>query len=142
MNRFEGKVALVTGAGTGIGKATATRLKAEGATVVAGVANEEQLAAVGEFDAIVLDVTKFEAWERAREHLENTHGGLDVLVNNAGIIEFGTVEEATEESWWRVLDVNLGSVYRGGRIAVPMLRARGGGAIVNLASINSIRGPP
>ena len=140
MNRFEGKVALVTGAGTGIGNATAARLAAEGASVVAAVLNEEQLAAVGEHDGIVLDVTKNEDWERARTHVEAAHGGLDVLINNAGIIEFGTVEEASEDSWYRVLDVNLGSVYRGGRMAVPMLRARGGGAIVNLASINSIRG--
>ncbi len=132
MNRFEGKVALVTGAGTGIGNATAARL--------AAVLNEEQLAAVGEHDGIVLDVTKNEDWERTRTHVEAAHGGLDVLINNAGIIEFGTVEEASEDSWYRVLDVNLGSVYRGGRMAVPILRARGGGAIVNLASINSIRG--
>ncbi len=140
MDRFANKVALVTGAGTGIGRATAARLAAEGATVVAGVLDETQLAGAEGHDAIVLDVTKAEDWERAGAHVDAAHGGLDILVNNAGVIEFGTVEEASEESWWRVLDINLASVFRGGKMAVPRLRARGGGAIVNLASINSIRG--
>ena len=140
MDRFANKVALVTGAGTGIGRATVARLAAEGATVVAGVLDETQLAGAAEHDAIILDVTKSEDWERAGAHIDAAHGGLDVLVNNAGIIEFGSVEEASEESWWRVLDVNLASVFRGGKMAVPRLRARGGGAVVNFASINSIRG--
>ncbi len=140
MNRFEDKVALVTGAGSGIGLATATRLAEEGARVVAGILDESQHDAVAGFDAQVLDVTKTAHWEAAKSHLEASYGRLDVLVNNAGIIDFGTVEEMSEEAWWRVLDVNLASSFRGCKMAVPLMRAGGGGAIVNLASINSIRG--
>ena len=94
MKRFEDKVALVTGAGSGIGLATATRLAEEGAQVVAGILDESQGYAVADFDARVLDVTAH--WEAAKSHLEASYGRLDVLVNNAG---FGTVEEMSEEAW-------------------------------------------
>lgn len=140
MQRFKDKVALVTGAGSGIGLATAERLTAEGATVVAGILDEGQRDAVARFDSLILDVTEPEHWQRAAQHLQDRYGGLDVLVNNAGIIDFGTVEEMSEETWWHVLDANLTSQFRGCKMAVPLIRARGGGAIVNLASINSIRG--
>lgn len=140
MQRFEDKVALVTGAGSGIGLATAERLAAEGASVLAGILDESQRDAIARFDGLILDVTQPEHWQRASAHLQDRYGGLDVLVNNAGIIDFGTVEDLSEEAWWRVLDVNLTSQFRGCKMAVPLMRARGGGAIVNLASINSIRG--
>ncbi|MFT5445522.1 MAG: meso-butanediol dehydrogenase/(S,S)-butanediol dehydrogenase/diacetyl reductase [Gammaproteobacteria bacterium] len=140
MQRFENKVALVTGSGSGIGLATAHRLRDEGATVVCTVQNTEQLSAVSDFDALVLDVTEVAHWANAKTHLENNYDGLDILVNNAGIIEFGTVEDMHEDAWWHVLDVNLASQFRGCKMAVPLMRKRGGGAIVNLASINSIRG--
>ena len=85
---------LVTGAGSGIGLATAIRLAEEGAQVVAGILDESQGDAVADFDARVLDVTKTAHWEAAKSHLEASYGRLDVLVNNAG---FGTVEEMSEE---------------------------------------------
>lgn len=140
MQRFENKVALVTGAGTGIGLATAHRLRQEGATVVCTVQNAEQLSGVDDFDALILDVTKADHWSSAKDHLENKYDGLDVLINNAGTIQFGTVEEMDEDAWWHVLDVNLASQFRGCKMAVPLMRKRGGGSIVNLASINSVRG--
>ncbi len=140
MKRFEGKVALVTGAGSGIGLATAARLAGEGARVVAGILDESQLDAVSAFDGLILDVTKTADWDAARRHLEARYGRLDVLINNAGILDFGTVEETAEEAWCRVLDVNLSSNFRGCKMAVPLMRAGGGGAIVNLASIAGIRG--
>ena len=96
MKRFADKVALVTGAGSGIGLATAARLAEEGAQVVAGILDESQGDAVADFDARVLDVTKAAHWEAAKSHLEVSYGRLDVLVNNAG---FGTVEEMSEEAW-------------------------------------------
>ena len=140
MKRFDDKVAMITGAGSGIGLATATRLRQEGATVLCTVQSEDQLAAVADYDALVLDVTEADHWAAVRTHLESRYDGLDVLVSNAGIIEFGNVEETSEEEWWHVLDVNLTSQFRGAKMAVPLMRKRGGGAIVNLASINSIRG--
>lgn len=140
MQRFENKVALVTGAGTGIGLATAHRLRQEGATVVCTVQNADQLSSVDDFDALILDVTKADHWSNAKEHLQNKYDGLDVLINNAGTIQFGTVEEMDEDAWWHVLDVNLASQFRGCKMAVPLMRKRGGGSIVNLASINSVRG--
>ena len=87
MNRFENKIALVTGAGSGIGLATAQRLRDEGATVVCSVQNEAQLTAVNDFDALVLDVTEADHWAATKTHLENKYQGLDVLISNAGIIE-------------------------------------------------------
>jgi meso-butanediol dehydrogenase/(S,S)-butanediol dehydrogenase/diacetyl reductase len=140
MKRFANKVALITGSGSGIGLAAAHRLRDEGATVVCTVQKTEQLATVNDFDALILDVTKPDDWADAKKHMEDNYGGLDVLVNNAGIIEFGTVEEVDEDAWWHVLNVNLTSQFRGCKMAVPLMRKRGGGAIVNLASINSIRG--
>ncbi len=140
MKRFEGKVALGTGAGSGISLATARRLATEGAAVVAAIYEESQREAVADFDAVRLDATSEADWQAAAAHLSDTHGGLDVLVNNAGIFEAGTVEETSDADWRRVIDTNLGSVFRGTRMAVPLMRQRGGGAIVNTASINSIRG--
>ncbi|MEM7249952.1 MAG: SDR family NAD(P)-dependent oxidoreductase [Pseudomonadota bacterium] len=140
MKRFEGKVAIVTGAGTGIGAATCGRLADEGATVIGCVENQSQLGNVSSFDGRVLDVTVEDDWQAAVTHAKEQHGGLDVLVNNAGMIAAGNVEETTDEQWARVLDVNLTGMFRGCRAATPLLRARGGGAVVNLASINSIRG--
>ena len=133
MKRFEDKVALVTGAGSGIGLATATRLAEEGAQVVAGILDESQGDAVADFDARVLDVTKTAHWEAAKSHLEASYGRLDDLVNNAG---FGTVEEMSEEVWCRQSGLELPRLQDGGAADA---RAGGGGAIVNLASINSIR---
>ncbi|MCH9675267.1 MAG: SDR family oxidoreductase, partial [Gammaproteobacteria bacterium] len=133
MQRFENKVALVTGAGTGIGQATAVRLREEGAVVIACVERDSQLDAVRDFDGRVLDVTRQADWDSAMDHARDAHGGLDVLVNNAGMITIGAAEETSDEAWDRIIDVNLTGGFRGCRAAIPLLRARGGGAIVNLA---------
>lgn len=140
MKRFEGKVALVTGAGTGIGLATAQRLASEGATVVCGLLNDAQRQAVSGLDAVVLDVTREDAWQAAMQHVVDRHGGLDVLVNNAGVGDTGTAEQTDRALWDKVLDVNLWGPFLGCKHAIPLMRRRGGGAIVNLASINAIRG--
>jgi len=133
-------VALITGAGTGIGLATAKRISEEGGTVVAGIYDDSQRANLGGIDGVVLDVRSEEAWDRALDHAVNTHGGLDVLVNNAGIAPMATAEETSWQLWESVMAVNLNGTFIGCRKAIPLLRKRGGGAIVNLASINAIRG--
>jgi NAD(P)-dependent dehydrogenase (short-subunit alcohol dehydrogenase family) len=138
--RLDGRVALVTGAATGIGRATAERLTREGATVVAGIAEEGQRASLATFDAIVLDVRSEADWERAIRHAEERHGGLDILVNNAGIHRRGTAPETTREVWDEVMAVNLWGTFLGSRSALPTLRRRGGGVIVNLCSMNALVG--
>jgi len=140
MKRFEKKVAQVTGAGSGIGLATAQRIADEGGTVVAGILDQSQRAATKKFDSAILDVRSEQTWDQVMDHVVNTHGGLDVLVNSAGISPTGTAEETTWELWDEVMAVNLKGSFIGCKKAIPLMRKRGGGAIVNLASINAIRG--
>ncbi len=146
--RLAGKTAIVTGAGTGIGKATTLLFAREGASVVAGVYEEGQAEPLeqearglaGQVSAVRCDVTRDEDARRLAETARARYGGLDILVNNAGIAIAGTVTQTTEEIWDRVLDVNLRGVFHCSRHAVPLMLERGGGAIVNVSSINGIRG--
>jgi NAD(P)-dependent dehydrogenase (short-subunit alcohol dehydrogenase family) len=139
--RLAGKVAIVTGAGSGIGRATALLFAREGADVVAGVHRAETTAPLeqqaqelpGRLIAVCADVVREEDSERLVRVATERYGGLDILSNNAGIEIVGSVTEAT-------LDVNLKGVFLACRHAVPAMLARGGGAIVNNASINGIRG--
>ena len=140
MKRFENKVALVTGAGSGIGLATAQRIEAEGGTAVAGIFDDSQRANTGDMDTVILDVRSEDDWDRAMAHVADKHGGLDVLVNNAGVTLNGTAEETTREIWNEVLSINLTGVFIGCKKGIPLMKRRGGGAIVNTASINGIRG--
>ena len=144
MGRLEGKVALVTGGARGIGAAVAARLAAEGARVVVGdVSFPEGADARRDDDAVLavrLDVTSPQDWARAVQAAVGTFGGLDVLVNNAGVSHVAPVAEHPAEQWEHVLAVNLTGPFHGIQAAVPAMRARGGGSIVNLSSTAGLRG--
>ena len=138
MGRFEGKVAVVSGAEGGIGGATAARLAAEGATVWAAVLPGQEPPAG--HPAVEVDVTVEEHWTAALARVVETSGRLDVLVNSAGILGVGTAEDTSLDRWRRVLDVNLTGVFLGCRAAIGHMRRGGGGAIVNISSFAGLRG--
>jgi NAD(P)-dependent dehydrogenase (short-subunit alcohol dehydrogenase family) len=143
--RFEGKVALVTGAGGGIGLATARRFAEEGAQVVCADLDEATgRAAADEVGGtfVPVDVATEPAVEAMFAAAVDAYGGIDVSFHNAGISppEDASVLETDLATWRRVQDVNLTSVYLCCRYAIPHLRARGGGAIVNTASFVGVMG--
>jgi meso-butanediol dehydrogenase/(S,S)-butanediol dehydrogenase/diacetyl reductase len=147
-NRFEGRVALITGAASGIGAATARRLADEGARLMLVDCNADGLAAVADgIEASGADVGTWTAdvsdralVEAATDAAAERFGRLDVVVNNAGIGCYGKTPDLDPETWHRVIGVDLHSVYYGCRAAIPHLRASGGGAIVNTASISGLFG--
>ncbi len=146
--RLAEKVAVITGGGSGIGRATALLFAREGASVVVGTNNPEDHPALerdaaslpGALSVVSMDVTREEDARRLIETAASRYGGLDILVNNAGIVASADVPTETREQWQRILDVNLTGVFHCSKYAIPELRRRGGGAIVNLSSINGIRG--
>ncbi|MFI0777488.1 SDR family NAD(P)-dependent oxidoreductase [Streptomyces sp. NPDC021212] len=142
--RFEGKVALVTGGARGMGASHVRGLAAEGARVaVCDVLDDEGEALAGELPGARychLDVTDEARWESVVRTVEETLGPVDVLVNNAGIIHFGGVEEQTPEQFRRILDVNLVGAFLGMHTVLPGMRARGRGAVVNLSSAAGMTG--
>ena len=150
MRRLDGKVAIVTGAAKGIGRASALRLAAEGAAV--GVADLDergaaQLAAEIERDggravAVPTDVSRPDQVESLVAAVVERCGRLDALVCNAGIALGGTVTDMPEEDWDRVFAINLKGIWYAMRYAIPRLRESGGGAIVNTSSAQALRGFP
>lgn len=145
--RVEGKVALVTGGASGIGRATAARLAAEGAQVVITDINEEagrQAAKEigGETVFLPHDVSDEESWQQVLGETLDRFGRLDVLVNNAGIVVAGTIEDTTVEQFQRIQDVNSLGVFLGCKHAIPAMRRGDGGSIVNLSSLAALRGTP
>ena len=146
MADFRDKVALVTGAGRGIGRAAAHRLAAGGATVTLADRDAAAVeAAAGALRAEGLDVhaaTLDVADAAAVEALVAEQGGLDVLVNSAGVQRYGTVVETSDEVWAEVLAINVTGAFLTSRAAIPHLRERGGGAIVNVSSTQSRAAQP
>jgi len=140
---LRGKVAIVTGAARGIGKATVRALAEAGATVVAtdilddeGEALARELSGnVGSVRYAHLDVTSEDDWQALVDRTAGDLERLDVLVNNAGIGTMADVEQETTEGWERTIAVNQESVWLGMRAAVPKMRAAGGGSIINVSSI-------
>jgi 3(or 17)beta-hydroxysteroid dehydrogenase len=147
--RLQNKVALVTGAGNGIGAATATRFAEEGALVIVTDINGESAESVaaqingngGRAEARTQDVTDEALWNTLVSDIAATHGGLDVLVNNAGIAIPGNAENTSLEDWRKTQAINGESVFMGTRAAVAVMKARGG-SIINISSIEGIVGEP
>jgi meso-butanediol dehydrogenase / (S,S)-butanediol dehydrogenase / diacetyl reductase len=147
MQRYEGRVVLVTGAGSGIGRATVHRLVEEGATVVAADISEEGLAATAEAAPRPERVTSFvgdvsdPAFGPAAVARALEHGRLDTVVNSAGILRFEHTHEVALASWQKILDVNLTGTFLVCQAALAAL-LDGGGAIVNVASTAALAAHP
>lgn len=142
MGRFDDTVAFLTGASTGIGRATALRLAAEGATVTAGARSAEPLRELesrsdGRIVAQPLDVRDTEGLRAAIGAAAGRHGRLDVLVNCAGVSRLDPILELDERHWREILEVNLTAAFIASQEAARHMAAGGGGAIVNVASIDA-----
>jgi NAD(P)-dependent dehydrogenase (short-subunit alcohol dehydrogenase family) len=147
--KLKDKVAVITGAGSGMGKEMAKLFAAEGAKVVAAdlvpTGIEQVVAEIttagGTATAVVANVAKQEDVEAMLNTAVNTYGRLDVLVNNAGIMDRVTpVADCSDELWNRVMAVNLNGPFYACRLAVPIMLKQGGGSIINTASVAGVRG--
>jgi cyclopentanol dehydrogenase len=147
-NRLTGKVALISGGARGQGAVEGKLFAREGAKVVLGdVLEAEGLRAAeeirtqgGEAVFIRLDVTKEDDWQRAVDTAISTYGKLNILVNNAGILQMEGVEDISQQMWDRIMAVNSTGVWLGMKTAVPALRQAGGGSIINISSISGLIG--
>ena len=141
---LDGRVALVTGGSEGIGKAAASRLAAEGASVVICARRPDVLEAAaadirnatgGEIKAVTADVSVPEQIESLFQTLIDAYGRLDILVNNAGTSAAGHFGDVTDEAWQTDLDLKLYGAIRCSRLAIPHMRAQGGGRIINITNL-------
>jgi NAD(P)-dependent dehydrogenase (short-subunit alcohol dehydrogenase family) len=137
-------VAVVTGGSRGIGLAIASALVADGAQVVVTGVNGAHLSAArpkieaagpGSVETLLADVRSYDATKRAIDAAVARFGGLDILVNNAGVGIFKDVAEMTPAEWSQIIDTNLTGVYNACHVAIPHMRRRGGGFIINISSL-------
>ena len=147
MSRVQGKVAIVTGAASGLGLASAKKLIEEGAKVILTDINQEGLADVKErltnfsetqFSTDYLDVTSEESWQELIEKVELQYGKINVLVNSAGISMGADIVSTDFDVWKKVHEVNLDSVFLGCKYIIPRLANHSPGSIINLSSISGI----
>jgi NAD(P)-dependent dehydrogenase (short-subunit alcohol dehydrogenase family) len=143
--RLQDKIALITGAGTGIGRAIALAFAAEGARV--GLLGrrrallDEVAHKIGTGSlVIVADIAKKPDIDRALEQITTHFGGLSTVVNNAGVLHIGTAEQITEEQWEETFNINVRGLWRLSTAALPYLRKAGGGSIINIASVLGLNG--
>ena len=145
MDRLEGKRAVVTGAGAGIGRSIALRLASEGARVALADVDEaaaEKVASEIDGETLVrrTDVTRAEEVEALVASAVEAWGGLDVMVNNAGVGVAATVVSTTEEDYERVMDVCARGTLLGMKYAIPAIRDSGGGSVINMSSVAALVG--
>src|ERR1700756_4256858 len=147
MGRVDGKVALISGGARGMGASHARALVAEGAKVVAGdilddegKALAEELGDAGRF--VHLDVTQPDQWKSAVELACDEFGLLNVLINNAGILNGNTLQNFPLADWQKIIDINLTGTFLGMQAAVEPMTAAGGGSILNNSSVEGLRGSP
>jgi NAD(P)-dependent dehydrogenase (short-subunit alcohol dehydrogenase family) len=143
--RFENKAIIITGAGMGIGKAAALAFANEGGSVavadVSEVDGQDTVRQIkeggGEAIFVKCDVSNSEDVQRLVKETVTAFGGVDVLYNNAGVVRYGTVVETSEEDWDYQLNINLRATFLTCKYAIPEMKKRGGGAIVNTASVQA-----
>jgi NAD(P)-dependent dehydrogenase (short-subunit alcohol dehydrogenase family) len=150
MKRVDGKVALVTGGSSGIGRGCAETLAREGAVVILTDLQDDKGAAVvsgieaegGRASYIHHDVTDESEWQKVIAEIKARHGRLDILVNNAGIGISGSVFEMTLADFRKQNAVNLDGVFLGVKHAIPLMRETGGGSVINMSSVAGLKGSP
>ena len=144
MSRLQARIALITGAASGIGLATARRFAAEGATLILADRNGDALSNAREslpgagHEFVIMDVTEEQAWVALADRVAARSGTLDILVNNAGFGKFTSIADTTLAQWRSIIAVNLDSVFLGTKYMMPFLAASGRGAIINMSSIRGI----
>ena len=143
--RLEGKIALITGAARGLGEADAKLFARHGAKVILADVDEETgqhvALEIGDHASFVrLDVTDEDNWRKVVDAIEQEHGALHILVNNAGIVEVGNILTTSTDEWRRVNAVSADGTFFGCRAAIPLMIRSGGGSIINMASIASLQG--
>ncbi|WP_068279961.1 glucose 1-dehydrogenase [Aldersonia kunmingensis] len=147
MGRVDGKVAIITGGAQGMGEAHARLLVAEGAKVViSDILDEKGKALADELGEaaryVHLDVTQPEEWQAAVALAVSEFGSLNVLVNNAGIVNGSPIAKFRLDKWKQILDVNLTGTFLGIQASVEAMIAAGGGSIINVSSVEGLRGAP
>jgi 3alpha(or 20beta)-hydroxysteroid dehydrogenase len=147
MGRVDGKVVLISGGAQGMGASHAQMLVAEGAKVVIGdILDDKGNALADELGEaaryVPLDVTEADQWDAAVAVANNEFGGLTGLVNNAGIVALGKIGKFDMAKWQKVIDVNLTGTFLGMQAVVASMKAAGSGSIINVSSIEGLRGAP